>query len=260
MRRFDLLTPIFGPCLTFYQPAIAKLAEQAHAAMALYRGGQWPPKENDAEKACGGRYKDMDVMRFVGRPGFVALQDHKDVASTPDTTSSGSPPNTAHPLLFEYLKRFQTDTDSDGSLSNGPPSAIGFPPEQSMLPPIMSGLDGMTLHDPFTFDTSTMPETNGHATGFPYTPTFDPLLAPASSNNMDWAGLLSSHGLGYTPETFNPNTLSFPYVQDEATAFSMSHFEPTGQVPDQVWQNFLTGLLPQENPAVVAAAELDFLK
>jgi len=195
----------------------------------------------------------------VGRAGF-AIQDHKDAASTPDTTSSGSPPNTAHPLLFEYLKRFQTETDSDGSASNGPPSVIGFPPEQSMLPPIMFGLDGMTSHDPFTSYMSTMPETEGHATGFAFTPAFDPLLAPASPSTMDWAGMLSSHGLGYIPETFNPNTMSLPYAQDEANAFNTSQFEPTRQIPDQLWQNFLTGLLPQENPAEVAAAELEFLK
>jgi hypothetical protein len=260
MHRFDLPTPISGLCLTFYQPAIAKLCEQAHGAMTLYREGKWPPKEHDTEKGCGDRYKDIDVMRFVGRPGFVALQDPKDAGSTPDTTGSGSPPNTAHPLLFEYLKRFQTDADSEDSSSNGPPSTIGFPPEQSMLPPIMYGLDGMTFHDPFTSDISTMPETNGHAPGFPFTAAFDPLLAPASSNNMDWAGMLSSHGLGYIPETFNPDTMSLPYVQDEATAFNMSQFEPTGQIPDQVWQNFLTGLLPQDNPAEVAAVELEFLK
>lgn len=226
--------------------------------MNLYREGKWPPNEQHI-KSCAGGYKDVDVMRFVGKSGFVAMPDPRDTAAqTPDTTAGGSPPNMAHPLLFEYLKRFQTEPESENGSSTGPPSSIGFPPEQSMLPPIMSGFEGMTFSDPFASSpVSSLPETNGHTNGF--TAPFDPVLVTAPPNPMEWTGMSSAYGNGYIPENFNFNSMG-AYMSDEAAAFGMSNFEPTGQIPDQAWQNFLTGLIPQDSSVEITALETDLLK
>lgn len=249
LRYAERLFTLFDRVLNYsLQPVILKLYEQAHLAMALYREGKWPPNDAEHQFNTSGD-SEMDVMRFVGRSGFVSLSEPKESVSQASDTAGSSPQcTTAHPLLFEYLKQFQTEPDHNGAPTAEPPSAIGFPPEQSMLPPIMSGLDGMSFGDPFESNAVPPSVSSGMANG--YLHASDPTATRQGMAAMDWSGMGASNNiLQYLNDVASPNGMptSFPYAMEDTATWGIPQMDPSAQIPDQVWQNFLTGLLPQED-------------
>jgi hypothetical protein len=206
--------------------------------MALYREGKWPPHApEDNGKNCASRDDDVDVMRFAGRPGFVSVPEAKESATnTPETTAGGSPPNQAHPLLFEYLKQFQPGSESE--------AAATFPPEQSMLPPIMLGSDAFEgLNDPYLRDMPSPTLVNDHGSTSPYS-------SAKLQFTADWASMLPSAEAqsffgnqiplapDFVPMQSNNNE---QYIPD-----TDSFLPANGTLPDYAWDQFLFGLVPQD--------------
>jgi hypothetical protein len=222
---------------------IVTLYEQAHLAMALHREGKWPPKENHAE--CRGG--EVDVMRFAGRPEFISRKE-KEV-NTPDTHGSGSsPPNNAHPMLFEYMKQFENAADKDDSSASTystQTSSVAFTPEQSMLPSIVPGLDVDT-----NLFQSPNPDgvfSNGHSNGF----DFRSSLMDQSLTPMNWPELDTMYysGTGFTNGSQGlSNGSSLPFLPGNPySSQGVGPFPVNGQQSqDQMWEQFVTGLVPPE--------------
>jgi hypothetical protein len=207
--------------------------------MALYREGKWPPhgQKDDGKQCANHGSDDIDVMRFAGRPGFVSVPETRDSAiSTPENTASGSPPNQAHPLLFEYFKQFQPGAENE---------AATFPPEQSMLPPIMPGSDVFVgLNDPHLRDMSPSTIVNGSDPGLPYT-------AAKLQYTADWASMLPSaeaQSLFGSQMSVPPDFVPMQSNSNERYMLDTDGFlAANGTLPDYLWDQFLSGLIiPQD--------------
>jgi len=206
--------------------------------MALYREGKWSPhaSENEGGSYCssGSDPDGVDVMRFAGRPGFVSMPDTKDSAiSTPETSTGSSPPNQAHPLLFEYLKQFQPGSENE--------AATTFPPEQSMLPPIMPGSNAFGGFHDVNMPFPTM--VNGNDA----TLSFD---AAKLQYTADWASMLPSaevQSLFGHEMPLPPDFVSMQSNSSEQHALDTDGLlSANGTVPDFVWDQFLSGLIQQD--------------
>ncbi|KIM31055.1 hypothetical protein M408DRAFT_21842, partial [Serendipita vermifera MAFF 305830] len=220
------------------RPVIIKLYEQAHLSMTMYKEGKWPPKETTEREPVPSE-PGIDVMRFAGRSDFISALEVKDV-STPETPVGGSSPKQDHPLLFEYMQQFQPGSvhASDGAV---------FPPEQSLLPPIMPGSTAFGgLHGLQPPDTHSSSGTN------------DPLafVDPLGSQGqtVDWMAQLSSQGM--PPDSFFGGGAALG--MDFASMSANGDFLPadtnangiplpeTGSTSDFLWDQFLSDLIPRD--------------
>lgn len=244
--------------------------------MNLFREGKWPP-EGAGEKGEGLE----DVMRFAGRPGFVAASESKETSdSTPEATTAAPSPDAAHPMLAEYMKMFESHSSQA--------SEIGFPPEQT----VMHWMDvynansfGFNLSDStsvsaMTPTTSTLspnlhsnPNLNSNLLGSPQNGIngvsglngvngadtsfiFDPHKSSIDQSiyPIGWPGLFQNYheplqgladlnSLQAQPGLFNStfNDSSGDPITFDAT---FARYQPTGPQPDQVWDQFVSGLIP----------------
>ncbi|KIM31056.1 hypothetical protein M408DRAFT_274896 [Serendipita vermifera MAFF 305830] len=213
------------------KPAIIKLYEQAHLSMTMYKEGRWPPKRTTEQQlAC--TETGIDVMRFAGRSDFISPLESKDV-STPETPVGGSSPKQGHPLLFEYMQQFQGSVHtSDGAV---------FPPEQSLLPPIMPGSDAFdSLHDLHPLDMR-------NSIGIDDPLAFDPSGFQAQA--VDWMAQMSSQGL--QPDHFFGDGaalgMGFASMSAHGDFLPDTRSLPeTGATSDISWDQFLSGLIPRD--------------
>ncbi|KAG8767506.1 hypothetical protein FRC19_005281 [Serendipita sp. 401] len=213
----------------------------------MNKEGKWPPndpksKSNEAE---------VDVMRFAGRPNFVSVVDSKDTpasVSTPEQTTGGSPPH--HPLLTEYLKKFQSCSDGD---THAFQCGVGFPPEQSMFPHIMSMPDNIgTNWGDHVFPTSpslsvpstTTDELSPNGFGATYPP-----LEKGMAHTFGASGVVPPYfGSQMNQEMFVSDASALSYLNVSHTVSSLSQSQSNEPAADDGWQEFLTGLqvLPQD--------------
>lgn len=216
--------------------------------MALYREGKWPPQAQRPEEMAYAD-PDIDVMRFAGRPGFVSAPEPSDsLASTPETTADTSSPGQAHPLLFEYLKRFQSESgcDAHGQSFKGPATAT-FPPEQSMLPPIMPGSEAfIDSNGTYLQQESSIPSMNGSS------PTLDPSkMQDSMLYTSDWATMLSTSyetaDQALFGSSINCPTDFVPPPTSNGYQYSAANLpQPANTENGYVWDQFLSGLIPQD--------------
>lgn len=256
-RTKDLFARVTSYRLAHAQPIISKLYDQAHLAMAMHNEGKWPVDARDCSSADG----DVDVMRFAGRPGFISRtepgreresQDNTS-ANTPDTGSGGSPPNVAHHLLTEYMKRFQGESDSeDGDASSraGSSHLLGFPPEQTMFPPLMGGdltcdiqpNGPLTPNDMFPSLHRPPSTTSSSNMVNSATPSFGQ-FSPEKSGMFEWLGGAAAPFQGQIDPTTLASAPSLPYFNMPYGFDGMAQFDGTAQTTsDEAWEAFLTGL------------------
>lgn len=256
-RTKDLFARVTSYRLAHAQPIISKLYDQAHLAMAMHNEGKWPVDARDCSSADG----DVDVMRFAGRPGFISRtepgreresQDNTS-ANTPDTGSGGSPPNVAHHLLTEYMKRFQGESDSeDGDTSSraGSSHLLGFPPEQTMFPPLMGGdltcdiqpNGPLTPNDMFPSLHRPPSTTSSSNMVNSATPSFGQ-FSPEKSGMFEWLGGAAAPFQGQIDPTTLASAPSLPYFNMPYGFDGMAQFDGTAQTTsDEAWEAFLTGL------------------
>ncbi|PVG02732.1 hypothetical protein CPB86DRAFT_537750 [Serendipita vermifera] len=247
-RTKDLFARVTAYRVSHAQPVIVTLYEQAHLAMALHREGKWPPTETHASCGAGA----VDVMRFAGRPDFVSTISRKETGnSTPETHSGGSPPNNAHPMLFEYLKQFENRADKDDGTSStysAQTPSVGFAPDQSMLPPIIPGLDADV--DPFRPPNPDGLFLNGQLNGLDFSAL--PSLAEQTFTPMGWPELDTMYynqtGFPGGIQGFPSNVATLPFLPGNSyPAQSAGAFPVNGQQPqDPMWEQFVNGLVPNE--------------
>lgn len=240
----DLFARVTAYRVSHAQPAIAKLYEQAHLSMALYREGKWPPQtQTPGEMASVD--PDIDVMRFAGRPGFVSAPDPPETTTnTPEYSAAGSSPGQAHPLLFEYLKKFQSDSEGEGQ---GPACAT-FPPEQSMMPAIMPGSDAFVEYNESCMGhVSPTSHVNGNV-------SLMDSCNPRGSGPYamaDWATMLSSYETPSEVFLAGNQAIHTDHIPSSASSETQYSMDTTGfpQQPgaeaEYVWDQFLSGLIPQ---------------
>ncbi|PVG02733.1 hypothetical protein CPB86DRAFT_750555 [Serendipita vermifera] len=115
------------------QRTVVKLYEQAHLAMRLFQEGKWSMNGARDEIAA-------DVMKFVGRADFAPTPTHG--ASTSNSYSGIPLPDGVHPVLFEYMKRFEKHPERNHGPTSSPPArpsaTLGLPTHQ--INPIIPGL------------------------------------------------------------------------------------------------------------------------
>ncbi|KAG8832047.1 hypothetical protein FRC17_002157 [Serendipita sp. 399] len=243
------------PDVYIIQPVVTKLYEQAHLAMNMHKEGKWPPNDPNSKSED----EEVDVMRFAGRPNFVSVLDSKDTPtslSTPEpTTAGGSPPH--HPLLTEYLKKFQSCNDGDAHAMN----CIGFPPEQSMFPPIMSLPDGSRYGGMDWGEHISASSNATSSVGAPgatpadglspngFCQTFAPLDKGMGPTFPGFSGMSPYLGTQMNQEMFIPDASALSYINGSHPVTSLSQFQTNEpSTSDDGWQEFLTGLqvLPQD--------------
>jgi len=180
-------------------------------------------------------------MRFAGRPGFVSMPEMKEsVGSTPDTSASWSPPDQAHPLLFEYMQKFQT---TDGQLNGGPASAT-FPPEQSMLPAFMPGSDVLSgLKDKYTQNTQSPVIVEN-----PVSPFGPSKMEGQISYTTDWETMLPSESQSMFGSNMSlpPDFAPLSSNEEQYLLGNDAMSQNNGTLPNYIWDDFLSGLLPKD--------------
>ncbi|PVF91680.1 hypothetical protein CPB86DRAFT_791886 [Serendipita vermifera] len=232
-RVKDALTAVKTYRVLHAKPIITKLYEQAHLAMTKYKEGKWSPDAAVDEV-------DADVMKFIGRSDFIPAKPQE--AATRMIGSSQADDSTgieAHPVLLEYLRRFENPTNNDAV---APSATSQFTTKQDVPPHDISGHENTVG----IFDSHVPDRSSGRAAG-----THGPNLHLESSSSTRWppVGLYDNPSLsmdslsGHPPE---PPQQPFPLC--DLLLYQGSGFCQFNEqkLQDQVWEQFLATLMPGE--------------
>ncbi|PVG02734.1 hypothetical protein CPB86DRAFT_537491 [Serendipita vermifera] len=251
LTEIDRIKSSFARATTYRvfhaQPTIDKLYQQAHLAMNQYRKGKWPPTKPDEEIDAG-------VMKLIGRAGFAPEKPQEAITPTSESDhSENHQSNGIHPDLFEYMKQFENQSEKNGGSTSTYPtqmSTLNFLPEQRIFPSLIPGFtmnNGVHGSQPPSrstkgFDTIHYVDPHSNHSNFTH-PPFHP---------TDWP---SNHIYGGPPVGMNstggyaPPISSQPFLYgDPFLEQGMGPLHPGQQQPqDQVWEQFLSTLMPNES-------------
>jgi hypothetical protein len=230
----------------YLQPTIVKLYEQAHLAMDQYRKGKWPPTLSDDKVDAG-------VMKLIGRADFAPVKPQEATTPTESDYGENLQPNGVHPVLFEYMKHFENQSERTDNATLYPPliSTVNFIPEERMFPsvsPEFATTNGISV--PHLPGESVKNANN-----------INPLYHHSGLSNFtnqsfrstDWP----SNGLYGNPSAltnsihgYPPHSTSQPFLyEDPLLDHGVGPLQDGHQQPqDQVWEQFLSTLMPTEAP------------
>jgi hypothetical protein len=213
--------------------------------MRLFQEGNWSTAGAHDEIAA-------DVMKFVGRDDFAPTLTHG--ASTPNKYAGISLTDNVHPVLFEYMKRFEKQPERNSALASTSllqPSANFRLPTQQISPiiPTLASNFNSCISNPAGIPLESA--NNSSALSQP-SPTFT-----LTQGTLDSVTSLSGD---ITTEQISMTNPSQPYLSS-GLAHGLLHGSPfltqivdpfdTDQQPvqHQVWEQFLYALMsPETSP------------
>ncbi|PVG02739.1 hypothetical protein CPB86DRAFT_539401 [Serendipita vermifera] len=243
-RVKDVLTTVKTYRVLRAKPIIIKLYEQAHIAMTKYKEGKWSPDTAVDEV-------DADVMKFIGRSDFTPAKPQQAIAkATGSSNADVSIGNDAHPVLFEYMKSFEDQPEKD---LGGPSSISHLISEQDVLPHGISGPTNIIG----AFESYVPGRPTGHADGIngPGVHSESHYATERAYNSTRWnptslyddASLNLDSLLGYTPDSSSQQPFPFhDLLLDQESGFCQTNEQ---KLQDQVWEQFLSTLMPGEMAA-----------
>ncbi|CAG8588114.1 14637_t:CDS:2 [Acaulospora colombiana] len=206
--------------------------------MESYKAGKWSPNTAVDED-------DTDIMKFIGRSDFTPAKPQEATARIIGGGNvDESIGNDAHPVLFEYMKHFESQTKT-GAVA---PSATSHFIAEQITPP--HGIAGST-NNIGAFD-SHVPDrlhvNDIHSPGLrpgSYSTTQASNSTPWPSNSLyDDSHLNLDSLLGQTQNLSSQQPFPFhDLLSDHGSGFYQTNEQ---QLQDQVWEQFLSTLMPGE--------------
>ncbi|PVG02742.1 hypothetical protein CPB86DRAFT_539676 [Serendipita vermifera] len=241
-RVKDALTTVKTYRVLHAKPIITKLHEQAHIAMNKYKEGKWSP-DTSADEV------DADVMKFIGRSDFTPAKPQEVTAKpTEGGNADESIGNGAHTVLFEYMKSFEGQPEKDLGAPSSTPHLIS---EQDVLP---HGTSGPT-NNIGTFESYVPDRSLGHADGMNglglgpesyYATGQAPNSTRWPTNSLyDDISLNLDSLLGQAPNSSSQQPFPFHDPLAQRPGPNQTNEQ---QLQDQVWEQFLSTLMPGEMP------------
>lgn len=166
-------------------------------------------------------------MRFTGRSGIITTSEPEgpETPPTPLGQISNSQPEGVHPLLYEYLKVFQ----SDGLVDSGQSSTPAFSSASTILSSDMSEKSGfcdpMVACGPSPFTNGFDPSTNTATMDISQAPTGEQLF------QLDWSSILP---LSNSIPPVTPIASQQPDIQSQLPSYQTEPYDFSSSLMEEI--------------------------